>query len=58
MYKATFRDGRGMLQEQLIDMSPYIHVLTSQMEIWSECGKYAALLALDRKMELIRIEKQ
>lgn len=58
MYKATFRDGRGILQEQLIDMSPYIPILTSQMEIWSECGKYAAILALDRKLELIKIEKQ
>lgn len=58
MYKATFRDGRGILQEQLIDMSPYIPILTSQTEIWSECGKYAALLALDRKFELIKIEKQ
>lgn len=58
MYKATFRDGRGMLQEQLIDMSPYIPLLTSQMEIWSECGKYAAILATERNIELIKIEKQ
>lgn len=58
MYKATFRDGRGVIREQMIDMSPYITILTSQMEIWSECGKYAAILALDRNLELIKIEKQ
>lgn len=58
MYRATFRDGSGVLHDQLIDMSPCITFLTSQMEIWSECGKYAALLAHDRKMELVKIEKE
>lgn len=58
MYRATFRDGRGVLHDQLIDMSPCIQLLNSQMEIWSECGKYAALLAHDRKMELVKIEKE
>lgn len=58
MYKAIFRDGNGALHDQLIDMSPCIPFITSQMELWSECGKFAALMAHEKQMELVKIVKE